>query len=232
MYRVVLLRHGQSIWNYDKRFTGWTDVGLSDRGVAEARGAATRMLAAGCSFDLCFSSVLSRATETARIVLDEMRLAHIPLRTSWRLNERHYGALQGLSFLDGLRRFGIFPVIRCQRQFAVAPPLLAQGDPRSPSLDPLYAGADFSELPVGESLKDTLHRVVPYWESDIAPEVRRDQRVLIVAHRNTLRALIKYLDGVPDAETLRIKVPTGVPLLYDLGADLKALGCGRLEKPR
>jgi len=232
MYRVVLLRHGQSIWNYDKRFTGWTDVGLSDRGVAEARGAAGRMLAAGCSFDVCFSSVLSRATETARIVLDEMRLAHIPLRSSWRLNERHYGALQGLSFLDSLRRFGIFPVVRCQRQFAVAPPLLTQGDPRSPTLDPLYAGADSGQLPVGESLKDTLNRVVPYWESDIVPEVRRNQRVLVVAHRNTLRALIKYLDGVPDEVALRIKVPTGVPLLYDLGADLKALGCARLEKPR
>jgi 2,3-bisphosphoglycerate-dependent phosphoglycerate mutase len=230
MYRIVLLRHGQSVWNQDKRFTGWTDIDLSPKGVAEARAAAARMAAAGLSFDVCFSSVLRRARETARIVLESMRL-EIPLRASWRLNERHYGALQGLSFLGGLRRFGVFPVIRCQRQFAVAPPLLPAGDPRLPSRDPLYADADSAQLPAGESLRDTLARVLPYWEAEIAPEIRRHRRVLVVAHRNTMRSLIKHLEGVPDEAALRIKVPTAVPLIYDLGADMKALGCRRLEKP-
>lgn len=231
MYKVVLLRHGQSVWNQDKRFTGWTDIGLSERGISESRGAAARLLAAGYTFDLCFSSVLRRATETARIMLESMHL-DIPLRTSWRLNERHYGALQGLSFLGGLRRYGVFPVIRCQRQFAVAPPLLRSGDPRCPSLDPLYADADAAQLPLGESLKDTLHRIVPYWECDIVPEIRRNQRVLVIAHRNTLRALIKHIAGVPDEAVLRIKVPTAVPLIYELDTDMKALGCTRLEKPK
>jgi len=230
MYKVVLLRHGQSIWNRNKRFTGWTDVGLSDRGITEARDAGTRLAAAGYGFDVCFTSVLRRATETADMLLASMGLEHISLRTSWRLNERHYGALQGLSLLQGIRRYGLLPVIRCQRQFVVAPPLLSADDPRRPSRDPLYAGANPQELPNGESVMDTLRRTLPYWESDIAPEVRGGARVLVVAHRNTLRALIKHIENLPEQAAPRIKVPTAVPLIYELDPQMTAVRCIRLGK--
>lgn len=230
MYRVVLLRHGQSVWNHEKRFTGWTDVGLSERGVADARAAGERLAAAGHTFDVCFTSVLRRATETARIVLAAMGLAGIPLRSSWRLNERHYGALQGLSLLGGIRRYGLLPVIRCQRRFAVPPPLLTVDDPRWPGKDPLYADADAAELPRGESVEDTLRRTLPYWESDIAPEIRASRRALVVAHRNTLRALIKHIESLPASKAPGIKVPTAVPLVYDLDEHLAAVRCVRLGK--
>lgn len=230
MPRVVLLRHGQSLWNREKRFTGWTDVGLSERGIAEARGAGERLAVAGYAFDVCFTSMLSRATETARILLSVMGLEGVPVRTTWRLNERHYGALQGLSLLQGIRRYGLFPVVRCQRQFAVPPPPLPVDDPRQPANDPMYADADPGELPNGESVRDTLRRTLPYWESDIAPEIRRGQRVLIVAHRNTLRALIKHIDDLPEAGAPRLKVPTGVPLIYTLDDEMRAVSCIRLGK--
>lgn len=230
MYRVVLLRHGQSVWNYEKRFTGWTDVGLSERGAADARAAGERLAAAGHTFDVCFTSVLRRATETARIVLAAMGLESIPRRSSWRLNERHYGALQGLSLLAGIRRYGLLPVIRCQRRFSVPPPLLTADDPRWPGKDPLYAAADAAQLPRGESVEDTLRRTLPYWESDIAPEIRRGRPVLVVAHRNTLRALIKHLEKLPESAAPTIKVPTAVPLVYDLDEHLAAVRCVRLGK--
>jgi 2,3-bisphosphoglycerate-dependent phosphoglycerate mutase len=230
MHRVVLLRHGQSVWNQDKRFTGWTDVGLSERGVADARAAGKRLAAAGYTFDVCFSSVLRRATETARVVLAAMGLETLPLHTSWRLNERHYGALQGLSLFQGIRRYGFFPVVRCQRRFGVPPPLLPEDDPRRPTRDPLYAGADPRELPAGESVRDTLRRTLPYWQSDIVPPIRRGQRVLVVAHRNTLRALIKHIENLPEEAAPRIKVPTAVPLIYDLDEKMHAVRCLRLGK--
>lgn len=230
MYRVVLLRHGQSVWNQNKRFTGWTDVGLSERGVADARAAGNRLAASGVTFDLCFTSVLRRATETARIVLAAMALDNLPMRQSWRLNERHYGALQGLSLFEGIRLYGLLPVIRCQRRFGVPPPPLPAGDPRCPNRDPLYAAADPKELPDGESVKDTLRRTLPYWESDIVPEIRRGKRVLVVAHRNTLRALIKHIENLPEQAAPRIKVPTAVPLIYDLDERMAAVRCTRLGK--
>jgi 2,3-bisphosphoglycerate-dependent phosphoglycerate mutase len=159
-----------------------------------------------------------------------MGLEDIPVRTSWRLNERHYGALQGLSLFQGIRRYGFFPVIRCQRQFIVAPPLLSADDPRCPRRNPLYSGADPQELPNGESVMDTLRRTLPYWESDIAPEVRGGARVLVVAHRNTLRALIKHLENLPEQAAPRIKVPTAVPLIYELDQQMNAVRCTRLGK--
>lgn len=211
MYRIVLLRHGQSVWNRDKRFTGWTDVGLSPRGEAEARAAAAKLVVGGYTFDVCYTSVLKRATETARIVLEGMNLTNIPVHSSWRLNERHYGALQGLSFWQGIRGYGPFAVIRCQRRFSVAPPRLTADDPRFPANDPVYQGVEPGLLPRGESLEETLGRVRPYWEETIIPQIRAGRRVLVVAHRNSLRALLKHIEAVPDELAPRIRAPTGVP---------------------
>jgi 2,3-bisphosphoglycerate-dependent phosphoglycerate mutase len=207
-------------------------VGLSPRGVAEARAAAATLQANGYAFDVCFTSALQRASETARIILERMGLTGIPVHRSWRLNERHYGALQGLSFWKAIRMYGPLAVVGCQREFSVAPPLLAEDDPRFPGNDAAYAGEDAASLPRGESLANTLERVRPYWDEVIAPEVRVGKRAIVVAHRNSLRALVKYLEGVSDAGAPRIKVPTGIPQVCELDDSMRvvrhfSLGNGR-----
>jgi 2,3-bisphosphoglycerate-dependent phosphoglycerate mutase len=217
---LILLRHGQSLWNRDKRFTGWTDIGLSELGVVEAVQAAELLLERGVEIDVCFSSCLSRATETLRIVLETMKRTDMPTRRSWRLNERHYGALQGLSLWQAVRRFGPLLVFGCQRRYTVAPPPLISSAGGYPPDDPCYEGLPGDAVPRGESLRDTLLRVLPLWQETIAPELRRGKHVLVVSHRNTLRALVKYLENVPDADAAKVKVPTGRPLVYELDGRL------------
>ncbi len=212
--QLVLLRHGESEWNRDGRFTGWTDVDLSAAGVAEAARAGERLRHEGLAFDCCFTSVLRRATHTTEIVLQTMRLEHIPVEQTWRLNERHYGALQGMGAWRAMYRYGLLSVLRCQYQFAARPPALAPGDPRFPGSDPRYAAVRADELPLTESHADTLARLRPYWVERIAPELARGRRILVVSHKNTLRALAKLIEGRADAEVRSIHVPTGVPLVF------------------
>jgi 2,3-bisphosphoglycerate-dependent phosphoglycerate mutase len=210
---LVLLRHGESEWNRDKRFTGWTDVGLSPAGAAEAQHAGESLRRAGYSFDICFTSVLQRATQTSEIVLAAMGLSHVPIERSWRLNERHYGALQGLDLWRAVRSHGLLPVLRCQYQFASRPPSLAPADARFPGHDPRYQSLRADELPRGESHADTLARLAPYWYDRITPEIVRGRRVLIVSHKNTLRALVRMIEQHSDAEMRRLRIPTGVPIV-------------------
>ena len=223
MLRLVLLRHGQSEWNKENRFTGWTDVGLSEQGRREAQNAGQLMATEKFEFDVAQTSVLKRAIHTLWIALDEMDLAWIPVRRSWRLNERHYGALQGLNKAETAARHGEAQVKIWRRSYDTSPPPLALDDPRHPSRDPRYAGLSAAELPLAESLKDTVARFMPYWHSNIAPDVRAGKKVLIAAHGNSLRALVKYLDDVPDDEIVELNIPTGVPLVYLLDEDLKPL---------
>ena len=223
MLRLVLLRHGQSEWNKENRFTGWTDVGLSEQGRREAQNAGQLMATEKFEFDVAQTSVLKRAIHTLWIALDEMDLAWIPVRRSWRLNERHYGALQGLNKAETAARHGEAQVKIWRRSYDTSPPPLALDDPRHPSRDPRYAGLSAAELPLAESLKDTVARFLPYWHSNIAPDVRAGKKVLIAAHGNSLRALVKYLDDVPDDEIVELNIPTGVPLVYLLDEDLKPL---------
>ena len=220
MHKLVLLRHGESDWNRENRFTGWTDVDLSKAGRQEARVAGRLLKSGGYRFDLAYTSVLKRAIRTLWIVLDELDLPWIPEEKHWRLNERHYGALQGLNKTETAAKFGEAQVLAWRRSYDTPPPALAPEDPRSESRDPRYAGI---RVPAAECLKDTVERVVPYWESTIAPAVRSGRRVLVAAHGNSLRALVKYLDGVGDAEIVGLNIPTGVPLVYELGPDLKPL---------
>ncbi len=212
--RLVLLRHGESEWNRDRRFTGWTDVDLSTVGVREATRAGTYLREAGVEFDCCFTSVLRRATNTAEIVLESMQLSHIPVEQSWRLNERHYGALQGMGQLRAMYRYGPLSVLRCQYHFTARPPALALGDPRFPGNDPRYAATPADELPRAESHADTLARLRPYWTERILPELARGGRILVVSHKNTLRALVRLIERRPDTETRALHVPTGVPLVF------------------
>lgn len=212
--RLVLLRHGESDWNRDKRFTGWTDIGLSSAGAAEAKRAGERLRSSGYHFDVCFTSVLQRATQTSEIVLETMGLAQVPIERSWRLNERHYGALQGLDLWHAVRDHGLLPVLRCQYRFASRPPALAPADARFPGHDPRYESLRADELPRGESHADTLARVMPYWRERIAPEIARGCRVLIVSHKNTLRALVKVIEQRADAEMRRVRIPTGRPIVF------------------
>src|SRR5512133_2139122 len=221
MYKIVLLRHGESTWNRENRFTGWTDVDLSEKGVAEAKLAGQTLLADGFTFDLAFTSLLKRAIRTLWIVLDEMDLMWIPVEKSWRLNERHYGALQGLNKAEMAAKFGDQQVLVWRRSYDTPPPALAADDPRSEARDPRYAGV---RVPATECLKDTVARVVPYWESTLAPAVRSGRQVLVAAHGNSLRALVKYLDGIGDDEIVGLNIPTGVPLVYELDDDLRPLG--------
>jgi 2,3-bisphosphoglycerate-dependent phosphoglycerate mutase len=211
---LVLLRHGESEWNRERRFTGWTDVALSPAGEAEAARAGTRLLRGGFTFDRCFTSVLCRATRTAEIVLRVLGLEQIPVERSWRLNERHYGALQGLSTWPAMRRHGVRMVLGVRYRFAARPPALAAGDPRSPGDDPRYADVPLNDLPRGESHADTLARLLPYWNERIAPEIARGGKVLVVSHKNTLRALAMLLERRDVAEMRKIRVPTGVPLVF------------------
>jgi 2,3-bisphosphoglycerate-dependent phosphoglycerate mutase len=223
MHKLVLLRHGESVWNRENRFTGWTDVDLSDRGREEAREAGRLLREGGFEFDLAFTSVLKRAIRTLWIALDEMDLMWLPVRNSWRLNERHYGALQGLNKAETAAKFGDEQVKIWRRSYDIPPPALEGGDARHPRNERRYAGLDPAELPLTECLKDTVARFLPLWNEAIAPEVRAGRRVLIAAHGNSLRALIKYLDGVFERDIVELNVPTGIPLVYELDAELKPL---------
>ena len=220
MHRIVLLRHGESAWNRENRFTGWTDVDLSPAGVEEARAAGRLLKAGGYAFDLAHTSVLKRAIRTLWLALDEMDCLWLPVEKSWRLNERHYGALQGLNKAETAAKFGEAQVLAWRRSYGTPPPALQKSDPRYEGADPRYAGA---EVPLTECLQDTVARVLPYWNATIAPAVRAGRRVLVAAHGNSLRALIKHLDGVSDADIVGLNVPTGVPLVYELDAELRPL---------
>ncbi len=220
MYKVVLLRHGESDWNRENRFTGWTDVDLSERGRDEARRAGETLARGGWVFDRAFTSVLKRAIHTLHITLDAMDLAWIPEEKSWRLNERHYGTLQGLDKAETAAKFGEAQVKLWRRSFDTPPPALEAGDPRFPGRDPRYRGLAPSELPLAESLKDTIARVLPYWQSAIVPAIRGGERVIVAAHGNSLRALVKHLDGISDEEIVGLNIPTGIPLVYELRDDL------------
>ena len=220
MKRVVLLRHGESAWNKENRFTGWTDVDLNEKGMEEARAAGRLLKQDGFTFDVAYTSVLKRAIRTLWIVLDALDQMWIPVHRHWRLNERHYGALQGLDKAQTAAKFGEEQVHVWRRSYDVPPPALAPDDPRSPARDPRYAGLSRQDLPLTESLKDTVARVVPYWNETIAPAIRAGQRVLIAAHGNSLRALVKHLDGVSDQDIVGLNIPTGIPLVYELRDDL------------
>jgi 2,3-bisphosphoglycerate-dependent phosphoglycerate mutase len=221
MFKVVLLRHGESDWNRENRFTGWTDVDLSEKGRDEAREAGRLLKDGGYTFDLAFTSVLKRAIRTLWIALDEMDLMWIPVQKSWRLNERHYGALQGLNKAETAAQHGDAQVKIWRRSYDIPPPALEREDPRHPSRDPRYAALAPSELPLTESLKDTVARFLPYWHESIAPAVRSGRRVVVAAHGNSLRALVKYLDGISEADIVELNIPTGIPLVYELDGELR-----------
>jgi 2,3-bisphosphoglycerate-dependent phosphoglycerate mutase len=216
MKKIVFLRHGESVWNKENRFTGWTDVDLSEKGVAEASLAGDTLRKEGYIFDVAHTSVLKRAIRTLWITLDQMDLMWIPVHRSWRLNERHYGALQGLNKAETSEKFGEEQVKLWRRSYAVPPPALEPGDPRFPGHDPRYRGLADAELPRTECLKDTVARVMPYWEGVIAPAVGAGERVLVAAHGNSLRALVKYLDDMSDDDIVGLNIPTGIPLVYEL----------------
>jgi 2,3-bisphosphoglycerate-dependent phosphoglycerate mutase len=220
MYTLVLLRHGESLWNKENLFTGWTDVDLSDKGIEEAREGGRVLKAQGFTFDMAFTSVLKRAIRTLWLVLDEMDLMWIPVVRDWRLNERHYGALQGLNKAQTAEKYGEQQVKIWRRSYDIRPPALEETDPRNPAADRRYRGLKKEEIPLAECLKDTVDRFLPYWHEVIAPAVRSGQRVLIAAHGNSLRALVKYLDNIPDADIPEVNIPTGMPLVYELNDDL------------
>jgi 2,3-bisphosphoglycerate-dependent phosphoglycerate mutase len=223
MLRLVLLRHGESVWNRENRFTGWTDVDLSDKGRAEAQEAGRLMAAEKFEFDVAYTSVLKRAIRTLWIALDEMDLMWLPVRRSWRLNERHYGSLQGLNKAETAAQHGEAQVKIWRRSFDIPPPPLTTDDPQHPSRDRRYKDLKRDELPVTESLKDTIARFLPYWHETIAPDIRAGRKVLIAAHGNSLRALVKYLENVSDEEIVELNIPTGIPLVYLLNDDLEPL---------
>jgi 2,3-bisphosphoglycerate-dependent phosphoglycerate mutase len=223
MKKLVLLRHGESEWNRENRFTGWTDVGLSEKGVEEAVEAGRVLSKEGYSFDLAYTSVLKRAIKTLWLALEEMDLMWIPIHHSWRLNERHYGALQGLNKAETAERHGLEQTQVWRRSYDIPPPPLGLGDPRHPAQDPRYASLKPEEVPLTECLKDTVERFLPYWHETIAPEVRAGRRVLIAAHGNSLRALVKYLDDISDEEIVELNIPTGIPLVYELDDNLKPI---------
>jgi len=221
MLQLVLLRHGESIWNKENRFTGWTDIDLSEKGIAEAKAAGTILKKQGFTFDIAFTSVLKRAIRTLWIVLDEMDLMWIPVANSWRLNERHYGALQGLNKAETAKKFSEEQVAIWRRSYDVAPPSLNKGDERFAGRDPRYKDLKESEVPLTESLKDTMERFLPYWTGTIEPVLRQDKRILIAAHGNSLRALVKHLDHIPDEKVVKLEIPTGVPLVYEFDTSFK-----------
>jgi len=223
MHRLVLLRHGESTWNKENRFTGWHDVDLSEKGREEARDAGRLMAEQKFEFDVAYTSVLKRAIRTLWSSLDEMDMMWIPVHRSWRLNERHYGALQGLNKSETAAKHGEQQVEIWRRSYDIPPPALTEEDPRHPSHDRRYASLSPQELPLTESLKETVARFLPYWHDTIAPEITAGKRVLIVAHGNSLRALVKYLDNLSDQEITKLNIPTGVPLVYQLNDELKPL---------
>ena len=220
MKKLVLMRHGESAWNLENRFTGWVDVDLTEKGVEEARRAGRALQSAGLDFDLAYTSLLTRAIRTLWIAQEELDRRWLPVVKHWRLNERHYGALQGLNKAETATKFGEQQVMLWRRSYDVPPPALVAGDPRHPSKDVRYAGLLAEELPLTECLKDTVERVVPYWQIEIAPQIRAGKRVIIAAHGNSLRALIKHLDGISDADIVGLNIPTAVPLVYELTDEL------------
>ncbi|MEI6034760.1 MAG: 2,3-diphosphoglycerate-dependent phosphoglycerate mutase [Verrucomicrobiae bacterium] len=221
MYQLVLIRHGESTWNKENRFTGWTDVELSEKGRAEAKAAGELLKSEGFSFDIAYSSLQKRALNTLWSVLQELDIVWIPIEKDWRLNERHYGTLQGLNKAETAAKYGDEQVLIWRRSYDVPPPPLEKSDERWPGHDPRYAGIE--NLPLTECLKDTVARVLPLWHEKIAPMVKSGKRVIIAAHGNSLRALVKYLDSISDAEIIGLNIPTGVPLVYELDANLKPL---------
>ncbi|MBN1526637.1 MAG: 2,3-diphosphoglycerate-dependent phosphoglycerate mutase [Candidatus Omnitrophica bacterium] len=223
MKKLVLLRHGESAWNKENKFTGWVDVDLSEKGIAEAKKAGQVLKKEGFVFDVAFTSVLKRAIRTLWITLDGMDLMWIPVYNSWRLNERHYGALQGLNKSEMAAKFGEKQVLVWRRSYDVPPPPLKETDAMYPGKDPRYKGMEKKDIPLTECLKDTVNRFLPYWSGDIAPYVKSGKRVLIAAHGNSLRALVKYLDNVSDEAIVSLNIPTGIPLVYELTDDLKPI---------
>jgi len=231
MTKLVLVRHGESTWNKENRFTGWTDVDLSEKGSQEAVEGGQVLKKEGYTFDVAYTSVLKRAIRTLWIVLDEMDLMWIPVYRSWRLNERHYGALQGLNKAETAEKFGEAQVKVWRRSYDTRPPSLTADDPRYPGHDPRYRSLGPSDLPLTECLKDTVARFLPLWHETIAPAIRSGQRMLIAAHGNSLRALVKYLDGIPEADIVELNIPTGMPLVYELDGDLKPVNRYYLGDP-
>ncbi|MGO9471710.1 MAG: 2,3-diphosphoglycerate-dependent phosphoglycerate mutase [Isosphaeraceae bacterium] len=223
MPTLVLLRHGESLWNKENLFTGWTDVDLTEQGIAEAKKAGELLKTSGFSFDIAFTSVLKRAIRTLWIALDELDLMWIPIEHSWRLNERHYGALQGLNKAQTAARYGENQVLVWRRSYDIPPPPLEQSDPRYPGSDPRYRELSTPDLPLTECLKDTVARFLPHWHQTIVPTIQSGRKVIIAAHGNSLRALVKYLDGISDQEIVGLNIPTGVPLVYELDEQLKPL---------
>ncbi len=231
MNKLVLLRHGESTWNQENRFTGWTDVDLTERGTGEAHRVGQQLEEEGFVFDVAYTSVLKRAIRTLWIVLDELDRMWIPVYRSWRLNERHYGALQGLNKAQTAKKYGDEQVLVWRRSYDTPPPALEDGDERFPASDPRYADLDARDIPGTECLKDTVARFLPYWHETIAPQVRAGKRVIITAHGNSLRALVKYLDDVSDAEIVSLNIPTGVPLVYELDGSLSPVSSRYLGDP-
>jgi len=223
MHVLVLLRHGESIWNKENRFTGWTDVDLSDKGIEEAKKAGQLLKQEGFTFDIAYTSVLKRGIRTLWIVLDEMDLMWIPVYRNWRLNERHYGALQGYYKSEIAKKMGEEQVLIWRRSYDVPPPALKTSDPRYPGNDPIYKDLDPKDIPITECLKDTVERFLPYWHETIAPVVKSGKKVIISAHGNSLRALVKYLDALSEEEVVKLDIPTGIPLIYELDDQLKPI---------
>lgn len=223
MYKVVLLRHGESTWNKENRFTGWTDVDLSEKGLLEAKQAGEVLKREGYTFDMAFTSVLKRAIRTLWIVMDEMDLMWIPVVNSWRLNERHYGALQGLNKAETAAKFGEEQVHIWRRSYDIAPPPLKKEDERFPGNDPRYKNLKEEELPLTECLKDTVQRFLPYWHQTIAPQIMTGKKVILAAHGNSLRALVKFMDKIPEDKIVNLNIPTGMPLVYELDGDLRPI---------
>ncbi len=223
MKKLVLLRHGQSIWNKQARFTGWADVDLTPKGVTEATGAGRTLKKEGYVFDVAYTSLLKRAIKTLWLALEEMDLMWIPVHKNWRLNERHYGALEGLDKAQTAQEHGLEQVHIWRRSYDIRPPALTHDDSRYPAKDPRYAGLGPEEIPLTECLKDTIARFLPYWHDTIAPAVKAGKRVLISAHGNSLRALVKYIENIPDDQILELNIPTGIPLVYELADDLNAI---------
>jgi 2,3-bisphosphoglycerate-dependent phosphoglycerate mutase len=228
MHKLVLIRHGESTWNLENRFTGWTDVGLTPTGVAQARDAGRLLREAGYEFDVAYTSVLKRAVWTLWYVLDELDRTWLPVVNAWQLNERHYGALQGLNKAETARKYGDDQVLAWRRSYDTPPPALQPDDPRCERGDPRYAGLAPGQVPLTECLKDTVARVLPYWNDQLAPAIRSGRRVVIAAHGNSLRALVKYLDGVSDDDIVGLNIPNGIPLVYELDAALRPIRSGYL----
>jgi 2,3-bisphosphoglycerate-dependent phosphoglycerate mutase len=223
MYKIVLIRHGESVWNKENLFTGWTDVDLSEKGLQEAKEAGVLLKQEGFNFDMVYTSVLKRAIRTTWNVLDRMDLMWIPVKHEWRLNERHYGALQGLNKAQTAEKYGDEQVKIWRRSYDVPPPPLTEDDPRYPGSDPRYKNLTKEQLPLTECLKDTVDRVLPFWHDVVAPNVRSGKQILIAAHGNSLRALVKYLQGIPDDQIVELNIPTGIPLVQELDDDLKSV---------